>query len=228
MLGRAKGFTLLELLIVLAIFGLFAAMAYGGLNHVLNTRRQLEVSLDTIATWQRSFQKLRNDFQLVSNRTARNSFNNVEPALRFEEFGARVEFTHSSWRNPLFAPRATLERVVVRYDEKEKTLVRESYGVMDRARDDQTRKLVLLSDVTEVKWRFMDSTREWQTAWPPATVAAATAQPPPLAVELTVNSKEYPEVRWVFRLGENPVPAGGSSSSSGSSGSSGSTGGSQP
>ena len=29
---RARGFTLLELIVVLAVFGVFSVMAYGGLN----------------------------------------------------------------------------------------------------------------------------------------------------------------------------------------------------
>ena len=34
--SSSKGFTLLELLVALAIFGLLAAMSYGGLQAVLN------------------------------------------------------------------------------------------------------------------------------------------------------------------------------------------------
>ena len=39
---NTRGFTLLELLISLVIFGLIAAMAYSGLNNVLIARTQTE------------------------------------------------------------------------------------------------------------------------------------------------------------------------------------------
>ncbi|MGH8772628.1 MAG: PulJ/GspJ family protein, partial [Burkholderiales bacterium] len=37
---KARGFTLLELLVALAIFALLSAIAYGGLNAVLDSREQ--------------------------------------------------------------------------------------------------------------------------------------------------------------------------------------------
>lgn len=213
---HTQGFTLLELLIVLGIFGLFAAMAYGGLNFVLTSRQRLEASMADLADWQRSFQKLRNDFQLMSLRSVRNGSNLSEPPLRFDEFDARVEFTRSSWRNPLKAARPSLERVIVRYDDDEKTLLRETYGVLDRAQDEVAAGIVLLRNVTEVRWRFLDANREWQDRWPPASVQSAaalgagtlasSATAAPLAVELNISADGMPGVRWLFRVGESLAP----------------------
>lgn len=239
---RARGFTLLELIVVLAIFSVFAAMAYGGLNYVLNTRRELESRLDRTAEWQKAFQRLRNDFQLASSRSVRDGFGEKRPALEFEEYQQRVEFTHGGWRNPLYQPRSSLERIAYRYDEKTDELVRETWRVLDRAEDRDPVRLVVLSRLDEVRWRFLDNNREWRERWPSGSggLAAngASNSPPPKAVELTLKSKDYDEVRWLFRIGVDPAPAsssGGSSgagpnsssgSSSGSSGGSGSSSGS--
>lgn len=208
----ARGFTLLELIVVLAIFGVFAAMAYGGLNYVLTARRELETRLDRIAEWQKAFQRLRNDFQLTSARGARNGFGQAQPALCFEEIGARVEFTRGGWRNPLSLPRATLERVAYRYDEDTRELRRDTWRGLDRADDREPTSLVVLSGVEELRWRFMDRNRDWKDRWPaqgclaptpqppPGAPAGAAAPPPPTprAVELTLKSKDYGEVRWLF------------------------------
>lgn len=238
-----RGFTLLELVVVLAIFSVFAAMAYGGLNYVLNTRRELESRLDRTAEWQKAFQRLRNDFQLASTRGVRDGFGQTRPALEFEEYQQRVEFTHGGWRNPLYQPRSSLERIAYRYDEKTDELLRETWRVLDRAEDRDPVRLVVLSRLDEVRWRFLDRDREWRERWPSgagglAAATGASSSPPPRAVELTLKSKDYEEVRWLFRIGVDPIPAssggvssgsssGSSSSSSSSSGSSsGSSGGS--
>lgn len=201
---RARGFTLLELIVVLAIFSVFAAMAYGGLNYVLTTRRELESRLDRTAEWQKAFQRLRNDFQLASTRTVRDGFGQKRPALEFEEYQQRVEFTRGGWRNPLYQPRSSLERIAYRYDEKTDELVRETWRVLDRAEDRDPVRLVVLSRLDEVRWRFLDNNREWRERWPSGSggLAAngANSSPPPKAVELTLKSKDYDEVRWLFRI----------------------------
>ena len=209
MMRRAQGFTLLELIVVLAIFGVFAAMAYGGLNYVLTARRELETRLDRTAEWQKAFQRLRNDFQTTSARGARGGFGQPLPALLFEELGPRVEFTRAGLRNPLSVPRSSLERVAYRYDEDTRELRRETWRVLDRADDREPSGVVVLSGVDEVRWRFMDRSRAWTDRWPPQggsspppagpTPPGAVAPPPqPRAVELTLKSRDYGEVRWLF------------------------------
>ena len=207
--NTARGFTLLELVVVLAIFGVFAAMAYGGLNYVLNARRELETRLDRTAEWQKAFQRLRNDFQLASTRGARSGFGQSEPALVFNDFGPTVEFTRAGWRNPLSLPRPTLERIVYRFDEDQRELQRQTWRVLDRADDRDPVSVVVLSAIDEVRWRFWDGSA-WSEQWPSQSLGASqtTGQspPPPQGVELTLKSKDYNEVRWLFRIAARASP----------------------
>ena len=186
------------------------------------------------AEWQRAFQKLRNDLQLSNPRRAANSLGQVQPAMLYEDFGARLEFTRAGWRNPLYAPRPGLERIVWRHDSDDSTLLRETWRALDRARDDEPVSLVALTQVEAVSWRFLDTNREWQTRWPPQSTspaaAAIAADALPLAVEITLESKDFDTVQWLFRTAARPAPvlAGNctplGSSSSGSSSSGGSSG----
>src|SRR3546814_4454400 len=50
-----SGFTLLEILIVVAIFGIFALLAYGGLNSVLHTRSRVEIAQNRVAELQKAY-----------------------------------------------------------------------------------------------------------------------------------------------------------------------------
>lgn len=202
-----RGFTLLELIVVVAIFGVFAAMAYGGLNSVLKSRVHVEQSLERTAEFQKAYMKLRNDFQVVRNRPVRDAYGVTQPAFIVDRNG-QVNFTRAGWRNPLGQARPSLERVIYRYDSEKKTLIRSSYRVLDQAQDSQPVDQVLLEKIDDVQWRFLSSARAWTNAWPPLT-AINTANPyPPLALELTLRSKDYDEVVYLFRLGLDALPSG--------------------
>lgn len=217
----SAGFTLLELVVVMAIFTVFAAMAYGGLNYVLSTRRALEERLDRSAEWQKAFQRLRNDLQQATPRPSRDGFGETRPALLFEDFGQRLEFTRAGWRNPLYLPRPSLERVVYRYDEDERQLLRETWRNLDRATEQDPVQLVVLAGIDELSWRFLDSNREWRDRWPVQglSVSAGNSPPPPKAVELNLRSRDFGEVRWLFRPGAEPIPQGATQGGAGSGGS---------
>jgi general secretion pathway protein J len=200
---RSAGFTLVEMLVVVAIFGVFAAMAYGGLSYVLNARKAIEVQLARSAEWQKAFQRLRNDLEFAAPRPARDGFGLSQAAFRYEEFGARIELTRSGWRNPLLLPRASLERIVYRYDADRRELLRETWRVLDRARDEEPVALVVLTGIDEARWRFLDGGRAWRTRWPPQNqaVGAAASTLMPKAIELTLETKDFGEIVWLFRPG---------------------------
>ena len=191
-----RGFTLLELIVVLGIFGVVSVLAYGGLNSVLQTRVGVQRALDRTVAMQKAYLRLRNDFQQLRDRTVRNGFGEIDPALMLTPDG-RVEFTRGGWRNPLSQPRSSLERVSYRLDEKNR-LLRESWRVLDRAQDSALVETPVLEDVEDLEWRFLDQNREWQTAWPTAGIPASPTVKVPIAVELTLQTKDWGELKFLF------------------------------
>jgi general secretion pathway protein J len=208
----ARGFTLLEIIVVIAIFGVMAVMAYGGLASVLHSRQRVAAALDRTAELQRAYMRLREDFQQVSNRPVRDNYGDAKPAF-YGNRDNQLLFTHGGWRNPLLLPRASLERVIYRLDEKTGTLIRGSYRVLDLAQDSKPVEVPLLSEVDDLHWRYLDpATQEWRTTWPPDTLsddpATLAAIAPPLAVELTLETKDLGELKFLFKLGLDPLPNG--------------------
>lgn len=199
----ARGFTLLELVVVIAIFAVFSLMAYGGLDSVLQTRRQVELAQERLAQLQKAYLRLRNDLQQVSLRPARDGFGDVQPALRATD-GGYLELTRGGWRNPLYLPRPGLERVAYRYEDGE--LIRMSWRVLDLAQDSKPVEIALLDGVEEVRWRYLDASREWRSRWPMESPdAQPAAMPPPLAIELTLRTEDLGELRYLFRVGLDEV-----------------------
>lgn len=239
---NSRGFTLLELVVVIAIFAIFAAMAYGGLESVLRTRAKVEASLTRSEEYQKAYLRLRGDFENAANRPVRDTTGEPLPAFAFDTYNKRVELTRGGWVNLLSQPRATLERVAWSLDEPppeknairkvntDKRLVRRGWRVLDRAPNTEAVQTVILDHVDEIGWRFLDSQNQWQTTWPPqgqlqptgaVTPGTLPAGPaPPAAVELRVVTKDWGELKFLFRLGTEgtagnvaqlppPAPPGG-------------------
>lgn len=202
-----RGFTLLELMIVLGIFAVLAVMAYGGLNSVLTSRAHIARSLERTGALQKAYLRLRDDLQQLRARPVRDGYGEPQAALVALHDG-RVEFTRGGWRNPLSLPRSTLQRVTYRVDDQQR-LVREAWPVLDRAQDSEPTPTVLLDRVEEARWRFLDASLQWQDRWPPTTIAGSAGVEPPRAVELTLGTADLGELRLLFSASNKAPPAAG-------------------
>ncbi|MGH8482356.1 MAG: type II secretion system minor pseudopilin GspJ, partial [Nevskiaceae bacterium] len=151
---RGTGFTLLELIVVLAIFAVLSVMAYGGLSSVLTARERVLQSLERTTALQKAYVRLRNDLQQLRARPSRDPYGEPQPALVLRQDGA-VELTHSGWRNPLSQPRSALERVAYGLD-ADGRLVRTSWRAVDRAQNAPVAEAVVLDQVEDLRWRFLE------------------------------------------------------------------------
>jgi general secretion pathway protein J len=208
MTRRARGFTLLELIVVVAIFAVISVMAYGGLSSVLNSRTRIAAAIERTTALQKGYLRLRNDFQQLRARSSRDAYGASQPALLVRPDDA-VEFTRGGWRNPLSQPRSNLERVAYFRDDQ-KRLVRQSWRVLDRAQASEPVTLPVLDQVEEIHWRFLDDQLQWQDHWPPQGLSpqsapATQSPPPPRAVELTLRLTDIGEVRFLFSATNVPL-----------------------
>lgn len=200
-----RGFTLVELLAAIAIFAVMALMAYGGLSAVLRARAAVETSLSRTAEIQKALYRLQSDFEQARARPIRDEYGDVQPAFVSRDDlreGTRVEFTRGGWRNPALQRRSSLERVA--YGLEDGKLMRYSWPTLDRAREDDLLEITLLGAVESLSWRFLDPQRNWQSTWPPRNTLNATSEGEserlPLAVELLLDTRDWGQIRYVFRL----------------------------
>ena len=82
MIAPARGFTLLELLVALAVFAIMSIAAYSGLSNVLFTRAAVETENRRLAMTQLAFHRLGQDLEQVIPRSVRDEYGEPEPALR--------------------------------------------------------------------------------------------------------------------------------------------------
>ena len=80
-----KGFTLFELLVAVAIFGIVSYMAYNGLMQVMNAREHTGNVEKRLTEIQKTFLHLERDLQHLVRRPIRNGYGNVEGELVGDE-----------------------------------------------------------------------------------------------------------------------------------------------
>lgn len=200
------GFTLLELLISIVIFGLIAAMAYSGLNNVLLARSQTEARTLELYKLQMALTVMERDVEQIVDRPVRNDYGDTEAAFFAKDIGEYlVEFTRTGWLNPLNLPRSNLQRIA--YSVKDEKLIRTLWYVLDRAQDSERYNIVLLEGVKSIQFRYLDDKKEWHRSWPPQTTGVVqptpgqnqplAAPPPPGGMVVEIETKSFGKMeRW--------------------------------
>ena len=78
----ARGFTLLELVVALAVFAVLATLAYGSLARLLYAREQLASRAEALGRLQLAYSLLERDCQALVARPVRDELGDPEPPLR--------------------------------------------------------------------------------------------------------------------------------------------------
>lgn len=91
MLRIGYGFTLLELLVAMAIFSLVSAMAYGGLQAILKADHHTRQRTAMLAELQVTLALLERDLRQVVAVGYRDAFGDVQPPLRYSPLATEPE-----------------------------------------------------------------------------------------------------------------------------------------
>ena len=200
----SSGFTLLEILVAVAIFAIFSAMAYGGLTQLLSNRERIDAERVFWREFSLAFYRMEQDFLYARNRPIRNlsgglqiPFEGKGTMFRLASDPRNVEFT----RGGVELPNGTdLQRVGYAF-EGDKVL-RETWAVLDRGPASEPVRTALLENVSEFTITFYHQ-GEWIPQWPPIGQQAGLNVPLlPRAVQVTVTLKDRGEFKRTFLVGE--------------------------
>jgi general secretion pathway protein J len=199
---RNAGFTLLELLVSLAIFALLATMAYSALNTVLNARKEVEQRAARLTELQTAFMVMERDIEEAVARPVRDDLGDMQAALKGGGVGTGVlTLTRTGWRNPLGVARSDLQRVDYVFNKQQ--LLRESWATLDRGPGNEPYAEILIDGVSAVDVRFMGQDRQWVGYWPPDS--GGNAENPdavlmPQAIEISVDVNGWGRIVRLFRV----------------------------
>lgn len=211
--SRGAGFTLVEVLIALAITAFISAIAYSSLSTAMQAVESTRATAQRTYELDRAWMIISRDIRQFVARPVRDEFGQVEPAMagglasRFP-----LSFTRTGWHNPNDIQRSNLQRVNYRLEEG--SLWRDAYPVLDRAPDTQPQQARLLDGVEVLEVVFLGTlaevepagqgisldTRNWLGSWVADSSAPEVDFLPPVALEIRLELEDIGEIRRMYAL----------------------------
>jgi general secretion pathway protein J len=196
----SSGFTLLELLVALAIFALMAVAIYSSLGMLMKSSARLDEEGGRLKELQSAMRIMERDLDQVADRPVRSPYDEELPPLSWPGLENRLEFTANGRANPRREPRCSLQRLA--YQVKDGQLSRLSWSVLDQAPDSTPFVRPLLSGVSLFEVSFLTGDQQTVATWPPENLAT---EPPPLpkAIRVVLEVEGWGRLERIF------LPAGG-------------------
>ncbi|MGI0116686.1 type II secretion system minor pseudopilin GspJ [Zooshikella sp. RANM57] len=212
---RSDGFTLLELMIAIAIFSIVSMAAYSLFHTTARTQAVTEKSLKRLNEVQRAFLIMEKDFSQLAPRPIKSELGEALPAFVANQGGYLVEFTRQGWRNPALAKRSEFQRVA--YTLEDDKLIRRFWLVLDRAPNAPYKEQIILTGVNGISFRFLNQEHNWVEDWAVANNNSGASNPllnnnadpkelVPGGVELSLDDPRYGRMVRYFVGVNTPKP----------------------
>jgi general secretion pathway protein J len=158
---KQKGFTLLEMVIAMAIFAVVMVIVMGGINLVLKSQEQVSTRAKRLAEVQMAVAVLARDLTQIVNRPVRDANGDLTAILKIDPNSTiRLELTSGGNVNPNAQyQRSTLQRVG--YGLENEALIRTTWPVLDRAINTPQLRRHLLSHVAALKVEYLNAKGEY-------------------------------------------------------------------
>jgi len=192
--SRVSGFTLIEVMISLLIFGMLAAAGVALLSFSVRAQGATSAKLDDVGALNRLSSALSADLAQASLRRTRNESGDMMPAFVGEAGSGStpmVRLVRGGWSNLDRARRPSAQKVEYRLNNG--TIERVAYPMLDGARP--LEPAAMLSHVRQVTLRYRIS-GAWSDRWEGTPVA-----PLPQAMEMRVIRDDGVEFRQLFLVG---------------------------
>ena len=188
-----RGFTLVEMLIALVIFGMITAAGVTLLTLTVRTRDSADRQLESVGDLRRTDALLTADLAQAAPRIRRDGQGQTRPAFTGGDGSVALllAFVRRGLENDSTF-RSSLQRVEYRL--REGRLARWRYAAVDGEGRPMT--MPLLEGVRRVQLRYRDRDGTWRDRWDPTDPSRL-----PAAVELVSDSESQGQVRQLFLVG---------------------------
>lgn len=193
-IARRRGFTLVEMMTALAVFGVLGLMAAQILTGTIRLGETTRDRGEALSDVQRAMHIIGRDIMQLTRRTVLDELGeSTEPVV--VSGTSLMELTRLGWQNPLGEPRSELQRVA--YLLRDDTLIRLFWPVLDRAPGSEPIPQVLLKGVAEARFAVHDDQGEQHGFWPLVEAGDETA-PELAAVAMALRLERYGHIERLW------------------------------
>lgn len=202
--GRHAGFTLVEILVAMAIAAILATMAFSAMNEAMQNREGIRQAQERLVGLQFMMRSLVQDFSQLVPRPVRMPIGEDYEAAVLGRSGAFAEvvLTRAGWTNPAGLPRSSLQRV--RYQVRDGVLYRDYWLALDVQLEPEPVQRALIDGVEAFTIRYMNDGRQWQDNWPPPQPNAGDQmrykRGRPVAVEITLRLRDWGTITRIVEV----------------------------
>lgn len=203
-----RGFTLIEVLVALALTALVAILAYGALSSSLTAAETAASAANRLQALEQTFNLLQRDLGQIVKRPISNNFGEREAAFSAGQTPiALLTLTRGGWANSRQQQRSELQRVDYRWQDGH--LWRDYWFNADRGPLDEPESALLLNNVSSIHLRLLDMSADstgleggqWRDTW----LAQQSGDRLPAAIEVVLKLEYWGDVRRVFVLPDNDL-----------------------
>ena len=190
-MNRQSGITLLELLVVIAVFSIMSAAAYSSLQSSLRAEENFGTAMEELEAVQMSLAIFQRDVMQLSRRAIRDAYGDSEAAVVLRN-GQEIIFTRGGNFSSLKLGQTELTRVA--WSLQDEQLVRSTWRSLDSAQGERPLSAAVLGQVTRLQIRVLDQNSRWHQDWPLAASGRIRA------VEITLELADWGEIRRLLPL----------------------------
>ena len=194
---HSRGFTLIEILVAMAIFSIIGLASTGVLNSVINSDQLSSERFEKLEELQRAMLTIERDVLQIVPRKMRINGEPISVIISggedvFDSDADGLGFVRAGWHNPqMLLPRSTLQAIGYRVQEQQ---LQRLYGnYVDNVIGYEPKVKILLSDIEDFRVSFLteieklEEPEEWKESYANADL--------PIAISITIVSKTFGEIR---------------------------------
>lgn len=194
---KSYGFTLVELLVAIAIFAVLSALGWKVFDYVVKVKERNAEHEAKLSQLQEAYQQILRDTVQAVPLTA-NINGEIQPALVLQN--GRFNFSKTGVTDPLNQGLAPDERIEYQYRADEKKLYRLKFRNLNQTGNDQPDSSVLLDNVEQFKIVILNPSES--DSWPDRAADSTNEDsfavlPRGVKINLDVSGTEY---EWLFSL----------------------------
>lgn len=191
-----RGFTLLEVIVAVAVLSVVSLLAYGGLDAIFHSRDAQVTAAERARALELAVLRIERDLRHAHPRPVRGPYGEALPAMAGSEFAAEWSVLDLEAASTGIATQG----LRVGYAVIDGALWRSVDPLLDRTPRESARRRLILEDVERISFVYR-SRDERLAAWPPRT-GSSDPERLPRAVEVTLHLAGVGDIVRLIELPE--------------------------